>query len=282
MNKSGLDKKKIIKTAPIGVFDSGFGGLEVFREIVKKLPENDYIYLADTARAPYGTRSQDIIYIFTEQAVDYLFRLGCPLVILACNTASSKALRRLQREYLKKHFPKGRILGVLIPASEEAVRVSKNGKIGVLATEGTVSSKAFIKEIKKLNSELKVFQQAAPLLAAMVEAGEHRSEIAKIALENYLKPLLNSEIDTLVLGCTHYGILKDKIREIIGPNIKLIVEGEVVSRKLKDYLIRHPEIEKKISQGRTMRFLTTDVGERFEELGSLFFSKPIIPEKIEL
>ncbi|MFC1790375.1 glutamate racemase, partial [Patescibacteria group bacterium] len=197
----------------VGVFDSGFGGLEIFREIVKKLPDYDYLYLADTARAPYGTRSQEVIYNFTLQAVDFLFKQGCPLVILACNTASSKALRKIQQEYLPQKYPERRVLGVLIPACEEAVEKTSNNKVGVLATEGTVSSKAFVKELKKIKPEVEVSQQAAPLLVSIVESGEHEGEIADLALKNYLEPLLGKEIDTLILGCTHYGILRDKIKK---------------------------------------------------------------------
>lgn len=267
---------------PIGVFDSGFGGLEILSEIVKELPEFDYIYLGDTARTPYGTRSQEIVYTFTKQAVDSLFKENCQLIILACNTASSRALRKIQKEYLPKYYPERRVLGVLIPASEEAIKKTKNKKIGVLATEGTVSSKAFVRELKKIDREIKVFQNAASLLVPIVESGEQNSEITDLALRNYLSPLIKKGIDTLILGCTHYGILQKKIKQVIDRNIILIVEGKVVAKKLKDYLKRHPEIEKRLTRGKRTIFLTSDLSEKFKKLGSLFFGEKIQPKKIIL
>ena len=267
---------------PIGVFDSGFGGLEILREITKKIPTCDYLYLGDTARAPYGTRSQKVIYDFTQQAVNYLFEQGCPLVILACNTASSEALRKLQQEYLPKNYPRRRVLGVLIPAAQEAAKKTKNYRVGVLATEGTVSSKAFVKELKKINPKVKVFQQAASLLVPIVESGEHESKMADLALRKYLKPLLRSGIDTLILGCTHYGILADRVKKIAGSEINLIVEGKIVARKLENYLSRHPEIRRKISRGGQIRFLTTDQGQKFEALAGLFFGQPVTPTRVIL
>lgn len=266
----------------IGVFDSGFGGLEILREIIKQLPDYDYIYLGDTARSPYGTRSQKIIYKFTSQAVDYLFKQNCRLIILACNTASSKALRKIQREYLPKTYPDRKVLGVLIPAVQEAVLKTKNKKIGIMATEGAVSSRAFVKELKKINQQVQVYQSPAPLLVTIVEAGEQESEITDLALKNYLTPLLKKKIDTLILGCTHYGILKRKIRKIIGNNVNIIVEGKVVAQKLKDYLVRHAEIDQSLTKTAEARFLTTDLSEKFAKLGSLFFGKPIKPQKITL
>ncbi|MEK7104195.1 MAG: glutamate racemase [Patescibacteria group bacterium] len=275
-------KNKRLTKGPIGIFDSGFGGLEIAKHIVKKLPQHDFIYLGDTARTPYGSRSQEVIFNFTLEAVEFLFKQGCPLVVLACNTASSEALRKIQQDYLVKKYPNNRVLGVIIPAVEEAIALTKNGRVGVIATEGTVNSKAFEKELKKRNSKIKVFQMATPLLAPIVEAGEHNSEIAKIALQKYLKPLLNKKIDTLILGCTHYGILERQIKAIVGKNVQVISEGKVVAEKLADYLTRHPEIETRLTKNSQQIFLTTDLTTKFQKLGSQFFSKKIKPERVSL
>lgn len=266
----------------IGVFDSGFGGLEILKEIVKELPEYNYLYLGDSARAPYGTRSQDVIYTFTKQAVDFLFKEDCWLVILACNTASSRALRKIQKEYLSTHYPDRRVLGVLIPAAEEAIEVTKNNRIGVIGTEATVSSGSFGRELKKLNPDINVFQKACPLLVPIVEYGEKDPKVINLVIRNYLKPLLEKNIDTLILGCTHYGLLEEYIRKVAGKEIKLILEGEVVAKKLRDYLNRHPEIESILKKDSKIRFLTTDLTEKFELIGSQFFSKAIKAEKIRL
>ena len=257
---------------PIGVFDSGFGGLAVLKHIVRLLPQYDYLYLGDTARLPYGSRSQEVIYQFTQQAVDFLLRKNhCPLVILACGTASSEALRRVQQGYLVKCCPQKRVLGVIIQAAEQAVLATKNRKIGVMATEGTVASKAFLREIKKLNPRIQVFQQVCPLLVPIVEAGEEKSLIAKLALEKYLKPLLQKKIDTLVLGCTHYGLLEKEIKQIAGPKIKIVSEGPVAAQSLANYLKRHTEIERQLSRQSQHWFLTTDLTNSFQKLGSRFF-----------
>lgn len=264
----------------IGIFDSGFGGLDILREIVRVLPEYDYIYLGDTARAPYGSRSQELIYKFTEQAVNFLFKQNCRLIVLACNTASSEALRRIQQEYLPNHYPKRKVLGVIIPTAETAVKLTKNNRIGVIATEGTVASGVFEQELKKLNPTITVFQKSCPLLVPIVETGQYNSEIAKNVIKNYLNPLIKQGIDTLILGCTHYGLLEDKIRAVAGKNINLISEGRIVADKLKDYLARHPEIENKFHKSSGIKFLTTDLTDKFQILGSQFFSKPINPEKV--
>lgn len=265
---------------PIGIFDSGFGGLDILREVVKVLPEYDYIYLGDTARAPYGSRSQDLIYKFTEQAVNFLFKQKCQLIILACNTASSEALRKIQQEYLPNYYPKKRILGVIIPATEMAVELTNNNRVGVIATEGTITSEAFERELKKLKPEIKVFQKACPLLCPIIEAGEQTSGVLEVALKNYLAPLIEKNIDVLILGCTHYGLLKDEIRAITGDDVKLVLEGKIVSEKLKGYLKRHPEIENKLTKNSKIEFWTTDLTDKFRVLGSQFFGKPIIPKKV--
>lgn len=266
----------------IGVFDSGFGGLAILKEIVKKLPEYNYLYLGDTARAPYGSRSQQTIYQFTQQAVDFLFKNNCYLIILACNTASSQALRRIQNQYLPKHYGQRRVLGAIIPASEQAVQETKNNKIGVIGTEATTVSGTFKKELKKLNSQTRVYQQACPLLVPIIEAGEQNSLLTTLALKNYLQPVTKQGIDTLILGCTHYGLIQTKIKKIVGKHIKVIGEGRVIAEKLKDYLNRHPEIESQLKKNKQMRFLTTDLTDRFEKLGSQFYGRKIKAQKIKL
>ncbi len=266
----------------IGVFDSGFGGLTVLKGIVKHLPEYDYIYLGDSARAPYGHRSQEFIFKFTRQAGDYLFKNGCELIILACNTASSEALRKIQREWLPKHYNQKRVLGVIRPTAEEAVKISKNNKIGVIGTQATILSKTYIKELKKLNSSIKVFQSSCPLLVPIIEAGEHNWQGTDLILKKYLNPLINNKIDTLILGCTHYPILKSQIKKIINKNIKIISQQDIIGLKLKDYLNRHLEIENKLNKSKQRTFLTTDLSNKFQKLGSKFFGKKIYPKFIKL
>ncbi len=266
----------------IGVFDSGFGGLTILRTIVKELPEYNYIYLGDTARTPYGSRSQELIYAFTKQAVDFLFARDCELVILACNTASSDALRKIQQEYLPARYPNKKVLGVLIPAAEEAVTRTKNKRIGVIATEGSVRSGAFVREITKRDSSIKVFQNACPLLVPLVEANEHNSKAAGIMLKEYLTPLLRRKIDTIILGCTHYGVLERQIKTIAGPNVQIISEAKIVPQKLKSYLARHPEIQEKLGRSGRRQFYTTDNTPHFSKLGITFFGASIKAEHVAL
>jgi glutamate racemase len=266
----------------IGIFDSGFGGLNIMRGILKELPDYDFIYLGDTARVPYGNRSKDIVYEFTKQAVNFLFTKNCELIILACNTASSDALRKIQQEYLPKRYPNKKVLGVLIPASEYAAIKTKNGRVGVIATEGTVKSGAFKRELLKLNSNIKIFQNACPLLVPIIEAGEQNSEMAEIMLRKYLKPLLIKNIDTLILGCTHYGILESKVKKIVGKKVTVISEANVVAKKLKNYLSRHPEIENKLSKNSKYIFYTTDVTDKFTSLGGKFLGRKIRVEKVTM
>ncbi|MFA6006299.1 MAG: glutamate racemase [Candidatus Paceibacterota bacterium] len=266
----------------IGVFDSGFGGINILRGIVKALPEYNYIYLGDTARTPYGTRSTDVVYEFTRQAVDFLLLNNCELIILACNTASSDALRKIQQEYLPEKYPSKRVLGVLIPAAEEAMQQTRNKRIGVIATEGTVKSGAFVRELTKLDKEVKVFQQACPLLVPIVESGEDRAIFTKQILEKYLNPLKTKNIDTLILGCTHYGILEKQIKNIMGRKVQIISEASIIPKKLKEYFAQHPEIESKLARDGGCKFYSTDLTEKFTRLGSRFFGKKILAEKVEL
>ncbi len=271
--------KKTNRKKCIGVFDSGFGGISTLRGIVKRLPEYNYIYLGDNARTPYGTRSKNIVYDFSRQAVDFLFNNNCQIIIFACNTASSLALRKIQRDYIKNKYPDKRVLGVLVPAVEEAVEKTKNKKIGIIATEGTVNSMAFAKELKLVDKNIKVYQKATPLLVPFIESGEYNLDVADVVLKNYLNVLLNHKIDTLILGCTHYGILENKIKKIIGPNINIISDKKVVPIKLEKYFLRHPEIESKFKKGGSVKFYTTDLTEKFTTLGSKFFGKKIKPRK---
>ncbi len=266
----------------IGVFDSGFGGINILRGIVKELPAYNYLYLGDTARTPYGTRSKEVVYEFTKQAVDFMFANNCELIIFACNTASSDALRKIHQEYLPKHYPNKKVLGVLIPAAEEAITKTRNKKIGVIATEGTVQSGAFVRELTKIEPKIKVFQNSCPLLVPIVEAGEQNSKATKIILENYLKPLKNKGVDTLILGCTHYGILENQIRKLIASNIAIISEAKIVPKKLKDYLKRHSEIERKLGKNGIVHFYSTDLTNKFISLGSKFFGREIKAQKISL
>jgi len=264
----------------LGVFDSGFGGLTIFKRLVKELPKYDYIYLGDSARAPYGNRSQNLIFEFAKQAVDYLFKRGCQMIILACNTASAEALRKIQQEWLLANYPRRRVLGVIRPTAEEAI--DKGRRVGVIGTEVTISSGAYIKELKKLNPNIQVFQQACPLLVPIIEAGEHNWEGTNLILKKYLKPLLAKKIDTLILGCTHYPIIKNKIKKIVGKKIKLVSQEEIIGLKLADYLKRHPEIEKKLGKSGKRIFLTTDLTDKFQKLGSLFYAKKILAKKLIL
>jgi glutamate racemase len=265
----------------IGVFDSGFGGLVVLREFLRVLPEYDYLYLGDNARIPYGTRSDRVVIRFTEQAVDYLFRQGCRLIILACHTASARALRRIQQVYLPARYPEHRVLGVLIPTVEEALARSRQKRIGVIGTEGTVTSRSFELELKKLDPEVEVLQQACPLLVPIIESGEQDWEGTALILRRYLAPF-PGRVDTLILGCTHYSILKEQIGAIMGNGHELICSGQVTAAKLVDYLERHPEVESRLSRGRTRRYLTTDLTPRFAQLASLFMGRSLSSEVVEL
>lgn len=266
----------------IGIFDSGFGGLTILKEIVKAHPSYDYIYLGDNARAPYGSRSSKIVYKFTEQSVDFLFKKNCELIILACNTASSDALFTIQREYLPVKYPDKRVLGIIVPTVEIAVERSSGLRFGIMATEGTVQSKSFVVEFLKKNKKSVVFQSACPLLVPIVEYGEHNSPLADIAIKKYIKPLLKRKIDTLILGCTHYPFLEKKIIKYLPEGIKIVHQGRAVAEKLTKYFKDHPEIKSRISQGSSLKFYTTDLTKRFEILGSKFFGKRIYPEKVDL
>ncbi len=270
------------KKGSIGVFDSGFGGLNILKSILKKNSDYDFLYLGDTARVPYGTRSQGVVYEFTKQAVDFLFNQNCKLIILACNTASAEALKKIQQEYLPIRYPQKRVLGVIVPTVEEAVEATKNGRIGVIATEGTVISGAFEKELVKRNPRVKVFSQAAPLIVPLIESSGNSPELIGMILKNYLEPLMKKNIDTLILGCTHYEILENEIRKIVGKKITVLSEGEIVAEKLANYLERHPEIEIELNRNSKRKFYTTDLTDKFVNLGSKFLGEGIKAQKIIL
>lgn len=264
----------------IGIFDSGLGGLIVTHGLIQVLPEYDYLYLGDTARVPYGNRGSDAIYTFTREAVERLLTDGCALVLIACNTASAEALRRIQQEYLPRHFPDRRVLGVLIPAAEEAVRVSRSGRIGVLATVGTVASHAYLREIWKLAPTVSIIQQAAPFLVPLIE--NDALKYAPPILHDYLTPLLAAKIDTLILGCTHYPYLGPEIRSLIGDSITIVSANEIVPSKLAEYLVRHPEIDQLLSRQGTRRYLLTDITPSTESVATKLFGELIPFERISL
>jgi glutamate racemase len=264
----------------IGVFDSGLGGLFVTRALVTNLPQYDYVYLGDTQRVPYGNRSHETVYRFLREAVDYLFAHGCGLIIVACNTASAEALRRIQREYLPAHYPKRRVLGIIIPTAEAALKDPKIKRVGVLATQGTVTSGAYVRELKKIRPDVAIFQQAAPILVPLVE--NNAGQFADPILRSYLQPLLKKKIDTLILGCTHYPILRKQIKKICGAHVKVVSQDEVISAKLADYLRRHPEIERRLAKHKHREFLVTDLTAATETLSKKWFGTSVKFKIIEL
>ena len=304
--------------AKIGVFDSGYGGLTILDAIRKQLPQYDYLYLGDNARAPYGTHSFDVIYRYTLQAVKYLFEQDCALVILACNTASAKALRTIQQKDLpiinsaRTNGRKANVLGVIRPTVEAVPAITKTGHVGILATPATVSSESYVLELQKLSNDLVITQQACPLWVPLIENGEHEGPGAKYFVGKYLREILAKDplIDTLILGCTHYPLLKKEIdhwlayhREIEmsdfpvpadTPQIQTIAQGELEAASLKEYLQRHPEYESQLSQAAPLsasgaaspmgscRYLTTENADRFSQSASLFLSAPVSAEHIDL
>jgi glutamate racemase len=262
----------------IGIFDSGLGGLIIAKSIVRAMPGYDYVYLGDTKRVPYGNRSHQAVFEFTREGVDYLFsKENCAIVILACNTASARALRRIQKEYLPKNFPDRKVLGVLIPLAEEAVKYKK---IGILATAGTVSSNTFPREIKKIEKKCLVFQNPAPMLVPLAEEGE--KVLAQEFIKKYLKPLISKKINTLALGCTHYPFYKKEMRKLLPKNVKIISQDEIVPKKLKNYLVRHSEISKKLSKNKNIKILVTDHTQNMNFLTKKWFGKNIKPKVVNL
>lgn len=269
---------------PIGVFDSGYGGLTILKEIRRRLPDYDYLYLGDNARAPYGSRSFDIVYDFTLQAVKALFARGCHLVILACNTASAKALRSIQQNDLPLIDPSRRVLGVIRPTIEILPSLSSTGHIGLLGTPGTVASHSYTMELEKTAPEMVITELACPMWVPLVENNEADSPGADYFVKKYISQLLEADplIDTITLGCTHYPILLPKIREFTPPHIKVVAQGKLVADSLADYLHRHPEIECKCAKNGITEFLTTENPEKFDILASMFMEEPVSAKKITL
>lgn len=268
----------------IGVFDSGYGGLTILREIMHTLPEYDYIYLGDNARAPYGTRSFECVYRFTLQAVKYLFDRGCPLVILACNTASAKALRSIQQRDLPHIDPSRRVLGVIRPTVEKVGSLSSNGNIGIFGTPGTIASQSYDIEIAKLYPGFKLYSQACPMWVPIVENEEADTPGAEYFVNRDVNRLFSKcpDIDTVILGCTHYPILYDKIRSAVPQSASVISQGEIVAKSLKDYLRRHPEMERRLTKGSSAEYLTTEQPEKFSDLASVFMRQNIAANHIDL
>lgn len=269
---------------PIGVFDSGYGGLTVLKDIRERLPQYDYIYLGDNARAPYGSRSFEVIYDYTWQAVQSLFEQGCSLVILACNTASAKALRNIQQKQLPQIEGTKRVLGVIRPSTEILGELTKSGHVGILATEGTVKSGSYVIELEKFAPEITVVQRSCPMWVPLVENNEFRSPGGTYFLQQDLIGLLEQDpkIDTILLGCTHYPILKTILESLLPSHIKVVSQGPLVAERLDDYLSRHPEIAALCSQNGSVRYQTTENAETFAVNASRILEFPVTAEHIVL
>ena len=266
----------------IGVFDSGYGGLTVLRSLVDRLPQYEYLYLGDNARAPYGNRSFDTIYAYTLQAVNWFFEQGCPLVILACNTASAKALRTIQQQDLPRLAPDNRVLGVIRPTAEVMGHHTDSGHVGILATPGTVQSESYVLEMAKFFPEVKVHQQACPLWVPLIEQGEHAGPGADYFIRKDLDALLAQSADTdlILLACTHYPLLEPKIRQYLPADKKVLTQGTIVAGSLAEYLVRHPDMESRLSRSGTVRFFTTDDPASFDRQGALFFGSAVHSERL--
>jgi glutamate racemase len=268
----------VVNNKPIGIFDSGYGGLTVFRSIFQQLPKYDYVYLGDTARAPYGNRSFSAIHQYTWECVQKMFQMGCPLVILACNTASAKALRTIQQQDLKTEDPSKRVLGVIRPTAEVIGNYTKTKEIGVLGTKGTVQSGSYLIEIGHFFPDLKVHQQACPLWVPLIENAEHDKPGADYFVKEYLDQIMaqSANIDTILLACTHYPLLQDKINAYLPGHIKTVAQGDIVAKSLVDYLQRHPDMEQSITQNGTQQFFTTtDDTADFDIHATQFFAAPV-------
>lgn len=269
---------------PIGIFDSGYGGLTILKEIVKELPQHDFLYLGDNARAPYGSRSFEEVYELTLECVKQLFDKGCHLVVLACNTASAKALRNIQQKDLPNIDPTRRVLGVIRPTTEVAGNYSKTKHIGVLGTTGTVLSQSYPIEVAKFSPEIKVYQEACPLWVPLVENGKYNSEEADSEIKTHIDNLMSRspKIDTIILGCTHYPLLINKIKKFVPENVALITQGDIVAKGVKDYLQRHPEMDTKCSKNSSIEFFTTGDTTNFDIHAAKFFGKEIKSKYLKL
>lgn len=269
---------------PIGVFDSGYGGLTILKDIAALLPQYDYLYLGDNARTPYGSRSFETVYHYTLQCVKWFFEQGCSLVILACNTASAKALRTIQQKDLSVLAPNKRVLGVIRPTAEIIGQYSLSKQIGILGTQGTVLSQSYPIEIQKFFPEVTVWQQACPMWVPLIENNEHLNEGANYFVDKYIQKLLqqNANIDTILLACTHYPLLYPKIKAALPAHIQVIMQGNIVAQSLQNYLQRHPEIEAKCTQNGRQAFYTTDDDSIFEQQATLFYGSAITAQQIDL
>ena len=273
-----------LESGAIGVFDSGYGGLTILSEIQSLLPQYNYIYLGDNSRAPYGSRSFDIVYEFTKQAVFALFEQGCNLVILACNTASAKALRTIQQNDLPKINPRKRVLGIIRPTAEMVGQITKTGHIGILGTQGTIQSESYPLEIHKIYPEITVNSHACPMWVPLVENNEYNKPGADYFVKKGIDDILQKDnlIDTLILGCTHYPLLLDKIKQYAPKEVNIISQGKYIAESLKDYLYRHPEMNSICSKEGTTKYLTTESAAKFKESATIFLNREVTAERINL
>lgn len=269
---------------PIGVFDSGYGGLTVLKDLQAALPDADFIYLGDNARAPYGVRSFELVYRFTLQAVEYLFSRGCPLVILACNTASAKALRTIQQNDLPRIDSSRRVLGVIRPTAEVVADYTTTGAVGLFGTPGTVASQSYDMELAKLHPGLRLTSKACPMWVPLVENLEADGPGADYFVKRYIDELiaLDPQIDALILGCTHYPLLLNKIRQYLPAGVSVLSQGSIVATSLLDYLRRHPDMAARISRGGTTEYLTTEQPDKFDSLAAVFMGTPVSARRVEL
>lgn len=274
----------MLRPGPIGVFDSGYGGLTILSEIQALMPEYDYCYLGDNSRAPYGSRSFDVVYQFTRQAVEALFDMGCNLVVLACNTASAKALRTIQQKDLPNINPEKRVLGVIRPTAEIIGEVTRTRHIGILGTAGTIQSESYPIEIGKFFPDIKVTGEACPMWVPLVENREYKHDGADYFIQKNLDNILSKdpEIDTLILACTHYPLLLDKINRYLPASVRALPQGKYIARSLQDYLQRHTEIDNVSTKGGTTHYFTTESPGKFSETATIFLNKPIEVEQITL
>ncbi len=268
----------------IGVFDSGFGGLSIFKALRERLPDHDCVYLGDNARTPYGQRSFETVYRFTAEAVRYLFACDCALIVIACNTASAKALRTIQQRLLPATHPERRVLGIIRPSVEALAGLPPGAGVALWATPGTVQSLSYEIELQKSRPDLRLVSVACPLLVPLVENGELDGPALEHFLKRYWQQALQPGVplDALLLGCTHYPLLAPAIRRVVPGSVHLVEQGEIVARSLEDYLRRHPEIERRLSRAGSTRFLTTDTSESFDRLAELFLGHPVTSERIDL
>ncbi|MDQ2720285.1 MAG: glutamate racemase [Bacteroidota bacterium] len=271
-------------STPIGVFDSGYGGLTILKELEKRLPQYDFLYLGDNARTPYGTRSFETVYEYTLQCIQWLFSQGCPVIVVACNTASAKALRTIQQKDLPKYNDGKRVLGVIRPSAEIIGNFTKSRKIGILGTKGTVKSDSYLIEIKRTFPEIKVFQHACPLWVPLIENNEYKSKGADYFIKKDIEGLLKMSpgIDAILLACTHYPLLLKKIKKYLPKKIRIISQGTIIAKSFEDYLLRHPEIEKKCSKNSHLQFFTTDSTQDFDKHSITFFGKKVNSVHVDL